>query len=128
MPEYSAQDVTISGKPPVVAFGPTVLAATKLPSPTMIRAVKMNWEAGGGAYVVETQEQPIVVSDWLIVVVSWLLNKTRRTWFFPHSRVVYLAGPVVVRAGIRINAETVRRGMRQMQFVWHCPRPVVGRF
>jgi transposase len=104
------------------------ITAATLASPTMIRAVKKDWEAGGVACVLGTQEQPFVVAYWLIVVVRWLLHKTPQDFGFFRTRwsCALLALLLWEQERIRISAETVRRGMRQMEFVWRRPRPVVG--
>jgi transposase len=104
------------------------ITAATLASPTMIRAVKKDWEAGGVPCVLGTQEQPFVVAWWLIVVVRWLLHKTPQDFGFFRTRwsCALLALLLWEQERIRISAETVRRGMRQMEFVWRRPRPVVG--
>jgi putative transposase len=104
------------------------ITAATLASPTMIRAVKKDWEAGGVACVLGTQEQPFVVAWWLIVVVRWLLHKTPQDFGFFRTRwsCALLALLLWEQERIRISAETVRRGLRQMEFVWRRPRPVVG--
>lgn len=104
-----------------------IMAAT-LASPTMIRAVKKDWAAGGVARVLGTEEQPFVVAWWLIVVVRWLLHKTPQDFGFFRTRwsCALLALLLWEQERIRISPETVRRGMRQMEFVWRRPRPVVG--
>jgi transposase len=104
------------------------ITAATLASPTMIRAVKKDWEAGGVSCVLGTQEQPLVVAWWLIVVVRWLLHKTPQDFGFFRTRwsCALLALLLWEQEGIRISPETVRRGMRRMEFVWRRPRPVVG--
>jgi transposase len=104
------------------------IRAATLASPTMIRAVKKDWEAGRVARVLGTEEQPFVVAWWLIVVVRWLLSKTPRDFGFFRTRwsCALLALLLWEQERIRISPETVRRGMRQMEFVWRRPRPVVG--
>jgi putative transposase len=104
------------------------IRAATLASPTMIRAVKKDWAAGGVACVLGAEEQPFVVAWWLIVVVRWLLHKTPRDFGFFRTRwsCALLALLLWEQERIRISPETVRRGMRQMEFVWRRPRPVVG--
>lgn len=104
------------------------ITAATLASPTMIRAVKKDWEAGGVSCVLGTQERQLVVAYWLLVVVRWLLHKTPRDFGFFRTRwsCALLALLLWEQERIRISAETVRRGMRQMEFVWRRPRPVVG--
>jgi len=62
------------------------------------------------------------------VVVRWLLHKTPQDFGFFRTRwsCALLALLLWEQERIRISAETVRRGMRQMEFVWRRPRPVVG--
>lgn len=97
-------------------------------SPTMVRAVKRDFTAGGVGRVLGTEELPYTVAYWLIVVVRWLLHNTPRDFGFFRSRwsCAALALLLKEREGIRLSAETVRRGLHQMQFVWRRPRPVVG--
>ena len=47
-------------------------------SATMIASVKRNFSAGGVARVLGSEERPVVVAYWLIVVVRWLLQNTPR--------------------------------------------------
>lgn len=104
------------------------IGAATFASPTMIASVKRNFAAGGVARVLETEERRQTVADWLLVVVRWLLGKTPRDFGFFRSR--WSCALLVIllweREGIRLSAETVRRGLHQMQFVWRRPRPVVG--
>jgi transposase len=104
------------------------IAAATLASPTLIRAVKKDWEAGGVARVLGAEEQPFAVAWWLIVVVRWLLHKTPQDFGFFRTRwsCALLASLLWEQEGLRLSAETVRRGMRRMEFVWRRPRPVVG--
>jgi transposase len=97
-------------------------------SPTMISRVKRNFSVGGVARVLGVEEQPLTVAYWLIVVVRWLLHKTPRDFGFFRSRwsCALLAMLLWERERIRLSAETVRRGLHQMEFVWRRPRPVVG--
>jgi putative transposase len=104
------------------------ITSATLASPTMIRSVKKDWEAGGVSRVLGTEEQPFVLAYWLIVVVRWLLHKTPQDFGFFRTRwsCALLASLLWEQEGIRLSAETVRRGMRRMEFVWRRPRPVVG--
>ncbi len=97
-------------------------------SPTMIRSVKRNFAAGGVARVLGAEGRPLTVAYWLIVVVRWLLQNTPRDFGFFRTRwsCALLAMLLWEREGIRLSAETVRRGLHQMEFVWRRPRPVVG--
>lgn len=99
-----------------------------LASPTLIRAVKWDFTAGGVDQVLGTEEPPFTVAYWLIVVVRWLLQHTPRDFGFFRTRwsCGLLALLLWEREGIRLSAETVRRGLHRMEFVWRRPRPVVG--
>ena len=104
-----------------------IMAAT-LASPTLIRAVKKDWEAGGVAGVLGARQQTVAVAFWLIEVVRWLLWKTPRDFGFFRTRwsCALLALVLWERQQIRLSPETVRRGLHRMAFVWRRPRPVVG--
>jgi transposase len=99
-----------------------------LASPTLIRAVKADWETGGVSHVLQMQPRTFVVTAWMIIVVRWLLSKTPRDFGFFRTRwsCALLALLLWEQESIRLSAETVRRGMRRMGFVWRRPRPVVG--
>ena len=75
-----------------------------------------------------TEEQPFTVAYWLIVVVRWLLQKTPQDFGFFRTRwsCALLAMLLWEQEGVRLSAETVRRGLHRMEFVWRRPRPVVG--
>jgi transposase len=104
------------------------IAAAALASPTMISAVRRDWEAGRAARVLGTEERCYVVAHWLIVVVRWLLHKTPQDFGFFRTRwsCALLALLLWEQENIRVSPETVRRGLARMEFVWRRPRPVVG--
>ena len=97
-------------------------------SPTMIRNVKRSFAEGGVVRVLGTEERSLTVPYWLIVVVRWLLQHTPRDFGFFRGRwsCALLAMLLWEREGVRLSAETVRRGLHQREFVWRRPRPVVG--
>jgi putative transposase len=99
-----------------------------LASPTLIAAVRRDFETGGLARVLGTEQRAISVAYWLIVVMRWLLSFTPRDFGFFRTRwsCELLALLLREREGIRLSPETVRRGMRRMEFAWRRPRPVVG--
>ena len=82
------------------------IAAATLASPTLIRAVKKDWQAGGVARVVGTEEQPFAVAWWLIVVVRWLLHKTPQDFGFFRTRwsCALLASLLWEQEGLRLSA------------------------
>lgn len=99
-----------------------------LASPSLVRAVKKEFVAGGVRRVLGSEDQPYTVASWLIVVVRWLLHHTPRDFGFFRSRWSCAALALLLREreSIRLSAETVRRGLHRMEFVWRRPRPVVG--
>ncbi len=104
------------------------VGAAALASPTLIAAVKRDFQSGGLARVLETERRDTSVAYWLIVVMRWLLSFTPQDFGFFRSRwsCELLALLLREREGIRLSPETVRRGMHRMEFVWRRPRPVVG--
>jgi putative transposase len=104
------------------------IMAAALASPTMISAVKRDWQAGGTARVLGTEERQFVVAYWLVVVVRWLLTKTPQDFGFFRTRwsCALLAMLLWEQENVRVSPETVRRGLVRMEFVWRRPRPVVG--
>lgn len=96
------------------------IAAAALASPTMIRAVKKDWETGRTVRVLGTEERSFVVAWWLIVVVRWLLTKTPQDFGFFRTRwsCALLAMLLWEEENMRLSPETVRRGLARMEFVW----------
>jgi transposase len=104
------------------------ITAATLASPTMIRAVKKDWDEGRAARVLETEPRTVVVAAWLLMVVRWLAAKTPQDFGFFRTRwsCALLAMLLWEQEKIRVSPETVRRGLVRQQFVWRRPRPVVG--
>jgi transposase len=104
------------------------ITAAALASPTMIRAVKKDWEAGRAARILGMEERSFVVAYWLVIVVRWLLTKTPQDFGFFRTRwsCALLALLLWEQENIRLSPETVRRGLVRMEFAWRRPRPVVG--
>jgi transposase len=65
---------------------------------------------------------------WLIRIAQWLMTKTPQDFGYFRSRwsCDMLAEVLAWETGERICGETVRRGLRRMDFVWRRPRPVIG--
>lgn len=74
------------------------------------------------------QGGPARPPHWLARVGHWLLTKTPRDFGYFRSRwsCELLAEVLAWRGGPRLSRETIRRGLRRLQFVWRRPRPVVG--
>lgn len=87
------------------------------------------FRTGGVAGVLEGKSaEPEHVPHWLVRVGHWLLAKTPRDFGYFRSRwsCELLAEVLAWETGVRKSGETVRRGLRQVGFVWRRPRPVVG--
>lgn len=99
-----------------------------LASPTLVRAVKRDFASGGVDGVLGQEPTTFMVAGWLLSVVRWLLSKSPQDFGFFRSRwsCALLAMLLWEQEGVRLSAETVRRGLHQRQFVWRRPRPVVG--
>jgi putative transposase len=55
-------------------------------SPTLIAAVKRDFQSGGLARVLESEPRQVSVAYWLIVVMRWLLHFTPQDFGFFRSR------------------------------------------
>jgi putative transposase len=104
------------------------IGAAMFASPTLIASVKRDFENGGLSGALQTERRETPVAYWLIVIMRWLFSFTPQDFGFFRSRwsCELLALLLREREGIRLSAETVRRGMHRMEFVWRRPRPVVG--
>jgi hypothetical protein len=91
------------------------IRAVTFVSPTLIRAVHRDFMAGGLEEVLGTQPQPVTVAYWLIVVARWLLRFTPQDFGYFRSRwsCGLLALLLWEREGVRLNPETVRRGLHR---------------
>jgi transposase len=99
-----------------------------LASPSLVRAVKRDFAAGGLDRVLGREVRPVTVAQWLIVVVRWLLQGTPRDFGFFRARwsCGLLALLLWEQHNLRLSPETIRRGLHRKEFVWRRPRPVVG--
>lgn len=83
---------------------------------------------GGLGAVLERKSPDSPVAAWLLRVARWLVSQTPRDFGYFRSRwsCETLAEVLFWETGLRKGRETIRRGLRQMEFVWRRPRPVVG--
>jgi hypothetical protein len=74
------------------------------------------------------QDGPTRIPHWLVRAGHWLLTKTPRDFGYFRSRwsCEALAEVLAWQGGPRLSRETIRRGLRRLEFVWRRPRPVVG--
>lgn len=87
------------------------------------------FRTGGVEQLLEGRvKQDTVVPKWLVQIVRWLETKTPEDFGYFRTRwsCDILAEVLAWETGIRLNGETVRRGLRRLGFVWRRPRPVVG--
>jgi putative transposase len=66
---------------------------------------------------------------WLEDLLGWLLDKTPEDFGYIRSRwsCATLAEVLAWEKGVQVSAETVRRALHRVDFVWRRPRPVLGR-
>ena len=71
---------------------------------------------------------PEEIPLWLARVGHWLLTKAPGDFGYSRSRwsCEALAEVLARETGTRLSRETIRRGLRRLEFVWRRPRPVVG--
>ena len=104
------------------------IGAAALASPSLVRAVKHDYAAGGLDRALGREPRPVLVAHWLLIMVRWLLQFTPRDFGFFRARwsCGLLAMLLWEQHGLRKSPETIRRGLHRMAFVWRRPRPVVG--
>lgn len=73
-------------------------------------------------------EESQTIPTWLRTVVRWVEQFTPQDFGFFRTRwsCEVLAELLAWETGVRHSAETIRRGLHAMGFVWRRPRPVVG--
>jgi transposase len=83
---------------------------------------------GGVAAVLGEEPAAKQVPAWLKRVSGWLTHRTPQDFGFFRSRwsCGLLAETLAWETGLRLSAETVRRGLKRLGWVWRRPRPVVG--
>lgn len=104
------------------------IADATLVSHETIADVKRGYLGRGVEAALGHQEKEAIVPFWLIVVLRWLLSHTPQDFDFFRQRWSCEMLSLLLRQehGIRLSAETVRRGLKRMDFVWRRPRPVIG--
>jgi transposase len=94
----------------------------------LIAGTLRKFKAGGVAAIVEEDAWEPATPCWLLCILHWLTACTPRDFGFFRSRwsCEALAHVLAWERGIRLSAETIRRGLRRLGYVWRRPRPVVG--
>jgi transposase len=93
-----------------------------------IADVKRSYLESGIDAALGRKREPFTVPFWLIVVLRWLVHRTPQDFGFFRQRwsCQMLSLLLHEQQGVRVSPETVRRGLRRMDFVWRRPRPVIG--
>ncbi len=92
-----------------------------------INACVQRFRAGGVAAAVRAAPEESI-PFWRKQLAQWLLTKSPEDFGYFRRRwsCETLAEVLAWETGMRLSAETVRRGLHEMGFVWRRPRPVVG--
>ncbi len=100
----------------------TVFASFKL-----IGECVRSWHHGGLAALL-APSAPARWPRWWAKLSNWLERKTPQDFGYFRTRwsCEILAEVLAWETGVRRSAETIRRAMRAMNWVWRRPRPVVG--
>jgi transposase len=93
-----------------------------------IATVRGDWSSGEAAEASETKAAEKPIPWWQVRVTQWASLQTPEQFGFHRTRwsCEMLSLLLRERDGIERSAETVRRGLRRLGFVWRRPRPVVG--
>jgi transposase len=94
----------------------------------LISETMRKFAAGGVQAVLGQDVENRLVPRWLVQVADWINNFVPRDFGYFRTRwsCEILSNLLAWDLGVRISAETVRRGLRRLGFVWRRPRPVVG--
>lgn len=73
-------------------------------------------------------EPPRPVPDWVRRLALWVATRTPEDFGYFRRRwsCETLAEVLAWESGVRVSAETVRRALHRLGYVWRRPRPVVG--
>ena len=104
------------------------IAEATLVSYGTIADVKRAYHERGVDTALGRKAEQFTVPFWLLVVLRWLLSHAPQDFGFFRQRWSCEMFSILLREkqGLRLSPETVRRGLRRMDFVWRRPRPVIG--
>lgn len=94
----------------------------------LIAETMRRWNAGRLDGIAQEQRAGDVIPEWLRAVARWVSTLAPQDFGYFRSRwsCEILAEVLSWEQGIRLSAESVRRGLHRLGFVWRRPRPVVG--
>ncbi len=93
-----------------------------------IADVVQRFRSGSVEALVDRPKEPEEPA-WLEDVLGWLVEKTPEDFGYFRSRwsCETLAEVLAWKKDVHVSAETVRRALHRVDFVWRRPRPVLGR-
>ena len=93
----------------------------------LINIALARFRVGGVAALADAKVETAAPA-WLARVAEWVSTKTPEDFGYFRTRwsCETLAEVLAWHADVRTSAETVRRGLKRLGFVWRRPRPVVG--
>ena len=94
----------------------------------LINGCIQRFRTGGVTAAIEVERSTSDEPFWLPQVAQWLLSCTPEDFGYFRRRwsCETLAEVLAWEMGVRVSAETVRRGLHRLNFVWRRPRPIVG--
>ena len=97
-------------------------------SSDLIADTLQRFRTGRLTALLEEQRSSAPMPAWLEKARQWITSNSPRDFGYFRSRwsCELLANLLAWERGIRLSAETVRRGLKRLGFVWRRPRPVVG--
>ncbi len=97
-------------------------------SSDLISDVKRQFLEGGLEGVLGQSSAEAVIPFWQVIVAGWVREKTPQDFGYYRSRWTagLLAELLEEEQGIKVSAETIRRVLHRLGFVWRRPRPIVG--
>lgn len=97
-------------------------------SADLIASVRRSYEQGGIDAVLHRPPSPRTVPYWYAALQRWVLTKTPRDfgWYRSRWSCETLALLLAREQQVHVSRETVRRTLREMEFVWRRPRPTIA--
>lgn len=104
------------------------IRAVAFVSNDLIRSCVNQWRQAGLAEFLEKPKESRSLPHWLSRVFVWVTQHTPQDFGYFRTRwsCEALAETLAWETGIRLSAETVRRGLHRLGWRWRRPRPIVG--